>query len=135
MHQNRLSVRKHTTVSIHRVRCRLGIALSACKTVVNPVSGRPKSPPWTRARNRKWPRAARRNPQTTFAFLTIRRCKPTSGVGMRIARDVHRPNLPWTITVLDGPEVNAFATTAAMWYITRGINGTFEQRGRALQAY
>ena len=32
-----------------------------------------------------------------------------SDIGMRLARQSHRPNLPWTFTVVDSPAVNAFA--------------------------
>jgi predicted Zn-dependent protease len=42
-------------------------------------------------------------------------------VGMRIARASERPNLPWKFTVLDSPEVNAFALPGGYVYITRGI--------------
>lgn len=42
-------------------------------------------------------------------------------VGMRLARASHRPNLPWTFTVVDTPAVNAFALPGGFIYITRGI--------------
>ena len=41
-------------------------------------------------------------------------------VGQRIAAASHRPNLQYTFTVLDSPEVNAFAVPGYI-YITRGI--------------
>ncbi len=44
-----------------------------------------------------------------------------SGVGMRIAKSSERPNLPWSFTVLDDPEVNAFALPGGPIFITRGI--------------
>jgi predicted Zn-dependent protease len=42
-------------------------------------------------------------------------------VGRRLAAASHRPNLPWTFTVVDEPAVNAFALPGGFIYITRGI--------------
>jgi predicted Zn-dependent protease len=42
-------------------------------------------------------------------------------VGQRLAKQSHRANLQWTFTVLDSPEVNAFALPGGYVYITRGI--------------
>lgn len=42
-------------------------------------------------------------------------------VGQEIARHSHRPNLHYHFTVLDTPEVNAFALPGGYVYITRGI--------------
>lgn len=43
------------------------------------------------------------------------------GVGRRLAANSHRAHLPWTFTVLDSPEVNAFALPGGYVYVTRGI--------------
>ncbi|NNM81814.1 MAG: M48 family metalloprotease [Burkholderiales bacterium] len=42
-------------------------------------------------------------------------------VGQRLAANSHRPNLTYHFTVLDSPEVNAFALPGGYVYITRGI--------------
>ena len=42
-------------------------------------------------------------------------------VGMRLARQSQRPNLPWHFTIVDSPAVNAFALPGGYIYITRGI--------------
>src|SRR5690606_33053344 len=42
-------------------------------------------------------------------------------VGQKLARQSHRSNLQWTFTVLDSPEVNAFALPGGYVYVTRGI--------------
>jgi len=42
-------------------------------------------------------------------------------VGARLAAKSHRPHLQYTFTVLDSPEVNAFALPGGYIYITRGI--------------
>ena len=44
-----------------------------------------------------------------------------NGVGQRIAQQSHRPNLQYHFTVLDSPEINAFALPGGYVYITRGI--------------
>lgn len=42
-------------------------------------------------------------------------------VGQKIARQSHRPSLQYHFTVLDSPEINAFALPGGYVYITRGI--------------
>lgn len=44
-----------------------------------------------------------------------------NGVGQRLAKRSHRPNLKYHFLVLDTPEVNAFALPGGYVYITRGI--------------
>jgi predicted Zn-dependent protease len=44
-----------------------------------------------------------------------------NGVGQRLAKQSHRPNLQWHFTVVDSPDVNAFALPGGYVYITRGI--------------
>ena len=42
-------------------------------------------------------------------------------VGQRLAQQSHRPNLQWHFTVVDSPDVNAFALPGGYVYITRGL--------------
>lgn len=42
-------------------------------------------------------------------------------IGQRMAKSSHRPELEFTFTLLDSPEVNAFALPGGYVYITRGI--------------
>jgi predicted Zn-dependent protease len=42
-------------------------------------------------------------------------------MGQQLARASHRPNLPWTFTLVNSPAVNAFALPGGFIYITRGI--------------
>jgi len=44
-----------------------------------------------------------------------------NGVGQKLAAQSHRAHLKWTFTVLDSPEVNAFALPGGYVYVTRGI--------------
>ena len=43
------------------------------------------------------------------------------GIGQKLAAQSHRAQLTWTFTVLDSPEVNAFALPGGYVYVTRGI--------------
>lgn len=42
-------------------------------------------------------------------------------IGQQLASVSHRPNLPWTFTVVDSPAINAFALPGGYIYLTRGI--------------
>ncbi len=42
-------------------------------------------------------------------------------IGQQLGRVSHRPNLPWTFTVVDSPAINAFALPGGYIYLTRGI--------------
>ena len=44
-----------------------------------------------------------------------------SDIGQELARISHRPNLPWTFTIVDSPAINAFALPGGYIYVTRGI--------------
>ena len=44
-----------------------------------------------------------------------------SDIGQELARNSHRPNLPWTFTIVDSPAINAFALPGGYVYVTRGI--------------
>ena len=44
-----------------------------------------------------------------------------SDIGLRLARNTERPDLPWKVQVIDSPVVNAFAIPGGYVYLTRGI--------------
>jgi len=44
-----------------------------------------------------------------------------SDLGLRLASESERPNLPWQFTVVDVPAINAFALPGGYIYITRGL--------------
>lgn len=48
-----------------------------------------------------------------------------SEIGLRMARESERPDLPWTVRVLDDPIINAFALPGGYIYVTRGILAHF----------
>ena len=43
------------------------------------------------------------------------------GIGKELAAGTERPKLPWTFTVMDDPQVNAFALPGGYIFVTRGI--------------
>lgn len=47
--------------------------------------------------------------------------KYVSDLGLAIAKESERPNLPWQFAVLDDPAVNAFALPGGPIFLTRGI--------------
>ena len=47
-------------------------------------------------------------------------------VGLEIAKQTERPNLPWSFDVVDDPAVNAFALPGGPIFVTRGILGHME---------
>jgi predicted Zn-dependent protease len=42
-------------------------------------------------------------------------------IGQELARNSHRPTLPWTFTIVDNPAINAFALPGGYIYLTRGV--------------
>jgi len=44
-----------------------------------------------------------------------------SELGLRMAAESERPQLPWSFKVVDDPAVNAFAVPGGFIYVTRGI--------------
>jgi predicted Zn-dependent protease len=44
-----------------------------------------------------------------------------SDIGQELARVSHRPNLPWSFTIVDNAAINAFALPGGYIYLTRGI--------------
>ena len=42
-------------------------------------------------------------------------------IGQELARNSHRPNLPWSFTIVDNPAINAFALPGGYIYVTRGL--------------
>lgn len=46
-----------------------------------------------------------------------------SGVGQKLAATSERPDLPWTVRLLDDAAINAFAVPGGHLYVTRGLLG------------
>lgn len=52
--------------------------------------------------------------------------KYVSDIGLALAAESERPDLPWAFRVVDDPIVNAFALPGGFIYVTRGILGHLE---------
>ena len=113
----------------HRFRSRIFsgalalMLLTACGTkVVNPVSGRVERSVMDEQTEINEGRKAHQQVLAEFGALPNPRLQAyVNDVGQRLARQSHRSNLQWTFTVLDSPDINAFALPGGYVYITRGI--------------
>ncbi|MEN9544185.1 MAG: hypothetical protein RLZZ598_1018 [Pseudomonadota bacterium] len=100
----------------------LALLLAACTTVINPVSGQREISVMNESAEIAEGRKAHAEvlkESTPVADAGLQTY--VDGIGQKLARGSQRPHLPWTFTVLDSPEVNAFALPGGYVYITRGI--------------
>lgn len=99
------------------------LLLVACGTqVVNPVSGRTERTVMTEEQEIAEGRKEHQQVLAEYgAYANPRLQAYVNEVGQKLARQSHRSALQWTFTVLDSPEVNAFALPGGYVYITRGI--------------
>ncbi len=99
------------------------VLLAACGTqVVNPVTGRTErsvmDEPTEIAEGKK---AHQQVLQEYGVYANPRLQAYVNEVGQKLAKQSHRAHLTWTFTVLDSPEINAFALPGGYVYVTRGI--------------
>jgi len=96
------------------------LALSGC--AANPVSGKQDfvtmSEPQEIALGRSSDEEVRKQ-YKVYASPALQ--EYVNSVGQKVAANSHRPNLQYHFTVLDSPEINAFALPGGYVYITRGI--------------
>jgi len=95
------------------------VFLQACST--NPVSGKPQF-----AMSEKWEiNAGKQYHQQILKQYSVYNDPElqdyVNDIGQRLAKKSHRPDLPFTFTLLDSPQVNAFALPGGYVYVTRGI--------------
>ncbi|MCB2018518.1 MAG: M48 family metalloprotease [Hydrogenophaga sp.] len=97
--------------------------LAGCgTTVVNPVTGQSERTVMDERTELAEGRKAHEEVlKETPAYPDARLQAYVNGIGQKLAAQSHRANIPWTFTVLDSPEVNAFALPGGYVYITRGI--------------
>ncbi|CAG1019696.1 partial Beta-barrel assembly-enhancing protease, partial [Burkholderiaceae bacterium] len=100
----------------------LSAALAACSTVENPVSGKVER---TVMDERSEIAAGGEQHQQVLAeygeVKDARLQAYVNEIGQRLARNSHRAQLDWHFTVVDSPEVNAFALPGGYIYVTRGL--------------
>lgn len=94
--------------------------LAGCAT--NPVTGEANFVLVTEQQELALGRRADQDVKKQYALYDINRLQEyVSEVGQRLARNSHRSGLEYRFTVLDSPEINAFALPGGHIYITRGI--------------
>lgn len=91
-------------------------------TVVNPVTGRAERTVMSEATEVAEGRKAHQQVLAEYgAYPNPPLQAYVDQVGQNLARLSHRSGLPWTFTVVDSPEINAFALPGGFIYITRGL--------------
>lgn len=97
--------------------------LGACGTaVVNPVTGRSERTVMSEQDEVEEGRKAHAEILKEYGAVENPRLQAyVNDLGQRLAKQSHRANLKWTFTVLDTPDVNAFALPGGYVYVTRGI--------------
>jgi predicted Zn-dependent protease len=91
-------------------------------TVVNPVTGRAERTVMDEATEIAEGTKAHQQVLSEYgAYADPRLQAYVDGVGQNLARLSHRSGLPWTFTVVDSPEINAFALPGGYVYITREL--------------
>ena len=100
------------------------LLLAGCGTtqVVNPVTGRSERTVMDEAAEVAEGRKAHQAVLAQYGALDKPKLQAyVNEVGQKLARQSHRAQLSWTFTVLDSPEINAFALPGGFVYVTRGI--------------
>jgi predicted Zn-dependent protease len=96
--------------------------VAGCTTVENPVTGKDERSAMSVEQEKAEGRKA--HPQIVAEYGELKNPALQAyvkEVGQRLAKNSHRPELDWTFTVLDSPEINAFALPGGYVYVTRGI--------------
>jgi predicted Zn-dependent protease len=112
----------HKTVSSMALALPL-LLLAACGTkVVNPVTGQSERSAMSEQAEIA---AGAKNHEAVLQEYSVLNNPGlqayVNNIGQRLASHSHRSQLKWTFTVLDSPEVNAFALPGGYVYVTRGI--------------
>jgi predicted Zn-dependent protease len=98
------------------------LLLAACASVTNPVTGARELTVMDEAT--EIAEGAKAHAQVIREYGVVQDAALqayVNRVGQQLAAMSHRANLKWTFTVLDSPEVNAFALPGGYVYVTRGI--------------
>ena len=104
----------------------LGLALACLAgcgtTIVNPVTGQAERSVMDEAEEIAEGRKAHEQIlKEQGAYPDAKLQAYVNGIGQKLAAQSHRASLTWTFTVLDSPEINAFALPGGYVYVTRGI--------------
>jgi predicted Zn-dependent protease len=107
-----------------------GALLAGCAQttkVVNPVTGRTENSVMDEATEVAEGRKAHQEVLGEYGVYGDAKVQAyVNDLGQRLAKNSHRPQLQWTFTVLDSPQINAFALPGGFVYVTRGIMAYME---------
>jgi predicted Zn-dependent protease len=106
----------------------LAAVLCACTTTVeNPVTGKAERTVMDERSELAQGREAHKQVLAEYGELKDAKLQAyVAEIGRRLAQQSHRANLEWHFTVLDSPEINAFALPGGYVYVTRGIMAYME---------
>ncbi|MDN3545113.1 MAG: M48 family metalloprotease [Roseateles asaccharophilus] len=106
----------------------LAVLLAGCgSTVVNPVSGRAERTVMNLSQELEQGRRAHQSVLKEYGTLQNPALQAyVNTLGQKLAAQSHRAELEWHFTVLDSPEVNAFALPGGYVYVTRGLMAYME---------
>jgi predicted Zn-dependent protease len=97
-------------------------ALVGCATSVNPVTGRTDRGLMSDDDEIRSGRQIHQEVLKEYPpYKNVALQSYVESVGKKLAAQSHRANLPWTFTVVDSPEINAFAVQGGFIYMTRGL--------------
>ncbi|OYW39124.1 MAG: peptidase M48 Ste24p [Hydrogenophilales bacterium 12-61-10] len=121
----KLPSRKNTPVTLSPIR-RIALialgALSLTHCASNPVSDGKDSVLMSEQQELQLGAQARQDLLREYAALTAPALQAyVNAIGQKLAQHSERPDLRWTFTVLDSPDVNAFALPGGSIYLTRGL--------------
>jgi predicted Zn-dependent protease len=104
------------------------LVLAGCGTnVVNPVTGQTERTVMDERTELAEGKKAHEQVKQAYGIYNDPRLQTyVNEVGQKLAAQSHRASIPWTFTVLDSPEINAFALPGGYVYITRGIMAYME---------
>ena len=108
--------------------------LSGCASQVNPVTGRSELSVMDEASEiAEGKQGHAQVLQEYGAYDDPKLQSYVNDIGQRLAKHSHRSELEWHFTLLDSPEINAFALPGGYVYVTRGIMAYLESEeiGRA----
>jgi predicted Zn-dependent protease len=98
------------------------LATGCGTSVVNPVTGQSERSVMSEADEIEQGKKAHAEVTKEYGVYNDARLQAyVNEVGQKLAKQSHRANLTWTFTVLDSPEINAFALPGGYVYVTRGI--------------
>jgi predicted Zn-dependent protease len=100
----------------------VAVFLTACATVRNPVTGEYERTVMDERAELAEGKKAHQEVLKEYRALDNPAVQAyVNGIGQKLAKASQRANLEWHFTVVDSPEVNAFALPGGYVYVTRGI--------------